>query len=176
MDIRDEYFNWLCSLIDANHHRGYLELLKYLFNVEFTWQIRLDESRAADGIALRSRFVAKMDISVKDAELLVGPCSMLEMMIALSDKMETDITGDIAMGNRPDKWFWLMIQNSHMDMLNDRMFDTDLAAQHVNTIINHEFTKDGEGGLFFVPFASKDMRELDIWKQMQQYLIYLRHN
>lgn len=125
--MRKRYFHWLLKFIGNGLCRknSYFELLEYLFNTEFDWSIPMDENRAADGIDLRHRFVVECD---EDQELsyiyLSGPASILEVLIALSIKMEYVARGSIDL-SKSSQWFWGMIKS--LDILDcyDGNFDEE---------------------------------------------------
>lgn len=57
--IRNEYFDWMIDLVNANRgpkEISYIKLLAYLHNTEFTYLIPRDRNRAEDGVDLRYRF------------------------------------------------------------------------------------------------------------------------
>ena len=57
--IRNEYFEWLVSIIAQNRYDNdisYGKLLSYLHSIEFTYSIPRDSNREADGEELRYRF------------------------------------------------------------------------------------------------------------------------
>jgi hypothetical protein len=170
--INDEYFEWLCELIDIKRFSkrvSYRKLLMHLHNIEFTWFIPRDDNRADDGIQLRRRFaLARDDISLQ--RYLRGPCSVLEMMVALAVRCEEWIMDDAAMGNRIGQWFWGMLNNLGLSSMNDSKFDRDYVDDVIARLLNREYEPDGRGGLFTVRNCDRDMRTVEIWCQLSWYL------
>jgi hypothetical protein len=128
-----------------------------LYQRDFTWELEMDENRAIDGLELRDRY--RIDLGDK-------PCSMLEMMVAIAIR-EDDIMGYyISESCGPDTWFWEMWENCGLE---DNMTDREV-NDVIDRILNREYNRFGEGGLFYVPSPTKDLREIDIWYQMQWHL------
>ena len=110
--MRERYFHWLLKFIGNGFCRknSYYELLEYLFNTEYFWSIPMDENRAEDGIDLRHRFVMECEEDQEASYVyLSGPASVLEVLIALSIKMEYIARGSIDIG-KAGQWFWGMIK------------------------------------------------------------------
>ena len=111
--MRERYFHWLLKFIGNGFCRknSYFELLEYLFNTEFYWSIPMDENRAADGIELRHRFVVECNENEEASFVyLSGPASVLEVLIALSIRMEYIARGSVDL-SKSSQWFWGMIKS-----------------------------------------------------------------
>ena len=169
--VNDEYFEWLCELVDIKRfskHISYRKLLMHLHNIEFTWFVPYDDNRADDGIQLRRRYAISQD-DVELSDYILGPCSVLEMMIALANRCEY-IMDDIAMGNRTGQWFWGMVHNLGLSPMTDDHFDKDVVDEIVRRLLNREYEPDGRGGLFTVRHCVYDLRTVEIWSQLSWYL------
>ena len=170
--INDDYFEYLCELIDSgrfDRQVSYRKLLTHLHNIEFTWFIPHDDNRADDGIQLRRRFALDRD-EPRLARLIGGPCSVLEMMVALAIRCEETIMDDALMGNRTGQWFWGMIRNLGLNTMRDNKFDRDRVDDIIARLLNREYEPDGRGGLFTVKYCQYDMRKVEIWCQLSWYL------
>lgn len=170
--INDEYFKWLCELIDSGRFSkevSYGKLLAHLHNIEFTWFIPKDDNRANDGIMLRRRFgLARHDLELQT--YLQGPCSVLEMMVALAVRCEENIMDDFHLGNRTGQWFWGMIRNLELGSMINSDFDVEYVDNVVARLLNRQYAPDGRGGLFTVKDYPQDMRTVEIWCQLSWYL------
>ena len=170
--VNDEYFEWLCDLIDItrfSRHISYRKLLMHLHNIEFTWFIPRDDNRADDGIQLRRRYaLLQEDMSLQD--YIQGPCSVLEMMVALAIRCEETIMDDAQIGDRTGQWFWSMIHNLGLSSMTDHRFDRDFVDDTIARLLNREYEPDGRGGLFTVKHCDHDMRTVEIWCQLSWYL------
>ena len=125
--IRNSYFEWMVDLVCRNRFAkeiSYRKLLTLLHTIEFRYSIKRDENRAREGINLRYRysFVNGYDDL---SEFIDGPCSVLEMMIALAIKCE-EIMNDPAYGDRTGQWFWGMITSLGLGGMYDKNFDKKL--------------------------------------------------
>ena len=170
--INDEYFDWLCEVVDSKRfskHVSYRKLLMHLHNIEFTWFIPYDDNRADDGIMLRRKYaLAHHDEELSD--YISGPCSVLEMMAALAIRCEESIMDDTLFGNRTGQWFWGMIRNLGLSPMNDSNFDAEFVDNVIARFLNREYEPDGKGGLFTIKNCDHDLRTVEIWRQLSWYL------
>ncbi len=169
------YFEWMYGIMDGWQpvkRKSYHKLLGYLHDTEFTYTIPLDGNRADDGVNLRYRFGDENGYgdSMIASFLDDRPCSVLEMMVALAIRCEEHIMDDPDIGNRTGKWFWDMVANLGCASMNDSLFDEEYVQKAVSRFLNHEYGRNGEGGLFLVPDCQHDLRSVEIWYQMCWYL------
>lgn len=168
-----EYFNWMWNLVRdgaPRRRKSYSRLLVYLYETEFVYSIQNDSNRAADGINLRYRFLYDY-AGIEDAENYInGPCSVLEMLIALSLRCEEHIMDDPDIGDRTSQWFWLMISNLGLDSMSDDKFNIEYVQERVSAFLNRDYEANGVGGLFVVENCRRDLRTVEIWYQMCWYL------
>lgn len=170
--IADDYFEWMFDLVCGGRYAepvSFRRLLSYLHDVEFTYSIPRDSNRAEDGIDLRYRFAYDTGCACADG-YLEGPCSVLEMMIALAIRCEESIMDDATKGNRTAQWFWKMIVNLGLGSMSDSRFDLRYVETRIDIFLNREYEADGRGGLFTVSNCRFDMRDLEIWTQMCYFL------
>lgn len=165
--MRDEYFEWLLRLIDDGRVCEYRKLLLYLDSTDFSIVIENDIYRAEDGTNLRSRFT---HIYHRDSNRDTRPCSILEMLVALSLRCEEEIMNDISIGDRTAMWFWGMINNLDLSSMVDRRYDERTVRDRVLRFMDRKYSSNGEGGLFTVQNPRRDMRDVEIWYQMLWYL------
>ncbi len=174
-DIGGRYYDWLHSIVCGEWKpRGisFHRLLMYLFNTEYLPACEMDDSRANDGINLRYRFADVNDISYADAEKAFdsAPCNMLEMMVALAIRIEEHIMEDPAAGNRVGQWFWNMVVSLGLAAMDDKRFDEYKAEYIIDRFNRRDYQPNGQGGLFTVTNPAEDMRSIDIWYQLMEYL------
>lgn len=164
------YFEWLSKFVDEGKtpRTSYRKILMFLHSAEFRYTISNDSNRAEDGMKLRDRFVAE-----KGYENLIGylegPCSVLEMMVALAIRCEVHIMDDSEYGDRTRQWFWGMMVNMGLGNMTDDNFDKGLAYEKVNNMLDRNYSTDGKGGLFRVKNCRLDMRAVEIWYQANWY-------
>jgi hypothetical protein len=132
-----------------------------------------DQNRAEGGIDLRYRFAISQGYEDDIEEILYildGPCSILEMMVALAIRCEEDIMDDPCMGDRTAQWFWGMIVSLGLGPMMDHNFDVLLVDEVIHRFLNREYEPDGTGGLFTIRNCEEDLRDVEIWIQMCWYL------
>lgn len=175
-EISNEYFEWLYNKMCGqrfSEHISYRKLLMYLHNVNFRYSIPRDANRAEDGKDLRWRF-ANEQIFVDSFEAAVGylngPCSVLEMMVALAIRCEENIMDNPNVGDRTGQWFWGMITNLGLGSMTDYNFDKQRVEESVERFLNREYEPNGKGGLFTVRHCDHDLRNVEIWYQLCWYL------
>lgn len=157
--IYSGYYLWLESLVnDGNHNK----LIRFLYDNEYRWQFVLDENRAAGGLNLRSKYAYENGLNVSDVGR--GPCSILEMLIALSDRMTETLSADI--------WycFWTLMDNLQLTQFDDTRFDEDRVCYILNIWLDRKYDSRGNGSLFPLNNYSGDCRNLDIWGQMNAWI------
>ena len=170
-ELENEYFEWLVNKVcHDNFAEGvsFRKLLSHLHKREFTWLIRDDKNRADDGISLRRRFFLESGLD-DNSEYLDGPCSVLEMMLALAIRCE-DIMEDPKIGDRTSHWFWRMIINMELGGMYDSRYNRYEVDKAVDILLNRDYQPNGIGGLFHVRNHVEDMRKVEIWYQMCWYL------
>ena len=174
-EIRSYYFQWLRNIVCQNRFSetvSYDKLLNRLHSIPFRWTRKLDADRADWGINMRYRFAqdytCENDIDIKDC--IDGPCSVLEMMVALAVRCEEDLMDDSAYGDRTAQWFWNMVVSLGLGSMIDNCFDEVFVDETIQKFLNREYERDGKGGLFTLRHASFDARKVDIWYQLCWYL------
>lgn len=174
--ITNEYFNWMYDLMCKDRYPNqisYRKLFAYLHNTEFRYLISRDENRAEDGIDLRYRFASFNDNRNsydRIVKCLDGPCSVLEMMIALAIRCEETIMDDPSLGDRTSQWFWGMIVNLGLGSMTDDRYDKWKVESVINKLLDRQYDSDGKGGLFRIKNCNRDMRTAEIWYQLCWYL------
>lgn len=166
----DDYFQWLIEQIKAHSQRrcNYLSLLKTLFETDFIYIIERDKNRAGDGVDLREEYMGDVEYDWY-YEDYKHPCSVLEMLVALSLRCERTITGEVD-NDHPEKMFWLMIDNLGLGNMTDDVFDIRETRQILNRWLTRKYKRDGRGGLFPLRKPFEDQRKLDIWSQLLSYV------
>lgn len=173
--VCNAYFNWLYDIVGANRKSkqlSYRKLLIHLHDTEFRYYIARDKNRARDGMDLRYRFaLAHYHDTDPDyiLDMLDGPCSVLEMMIALAIRCE-DTMDDPSIGDRTGQWFWEMIVSLGLGGMLDSRYDARDVDDIVDRFLEREYEPDGTGGLFTIPNCHRDMRDAEIWNQMWWYI------
>lgn len=155
---------------------GYITLLTTLFHKEYTWSIRMDETRAAYVKNAREGFLEKQNLDEKEKEdwrrSLDMPPSVLEVLLMLAKQMEDDF-GDADQINIP-AWFWMMISNLELSQYNDIITGTRESEKIIKILdiwLNREFDPDGHGSPFPLKNPRGDQRMVDLWMQANFYVV-----
>ena len=170
-EIVDRYFEWMYDMVCHDRFAdsiSYRKLFMFLHNTPFRHTVPKDKNRAKGGVDLRYLFARST--GDRDADLyLYGPCSVLEMMIALAIRCE-EVMDDPQKGDRTGQWFWGMINNLGLGSMMDSRFDRHYVEGVVERFLDRKYDPDGKGGLFRVRGSGLDMRYVEIWIQMCHYL------
>lgn len=166
-EVSANYYFWLLKKVGITNPEkcNFDDLFRYLHTIEFIDTVPNDRNRVIDGLNLREEFLNECNIS----GYLEGPCSMLEMLVAFSIRIELDITGDPGSDDL-GRWFWVMLENSGLKKFNNRHFDEEEIDKIVDILLNRRYKQDGEGGFFPLLHPRKDQRGVELWFQMQAYL------
>lgn len=175
-DILNSYFEWLFDIVCGSRFAegvSFRKLMAHLHNTEFRYSIPNDESRALEGENLRYRFaVTKMPgaSEYKILDILAGPCSVLEMMVAIAIYIEEHVMGAPQYGDRTAQWFWVMVVNLGLgDQMDDR-FDRRHVEATIQRFLDREYEPNGQGGLFMIRNCDRDLRKVEIFYQLCWYL------
>ncbi len=167
------YFAWLCQFCGINDvlNSAFQKLMTTLHDTDFTYRLDMDGNRFEDGVNLRYRFGNEMKIPdpVIAESLDNRACSVLEMLVALSIRMET-IMDDPSIGDRTQEWFWSMLDNLDLGDMTDDVFDKKCVDDILEKFLCRRYTRCGKGGLFYLPHPRRDLRSTDIWMQAMWYL------
>lgn len=166
--LENLYFNWLYNKVCDSSARSpslkYVNLLRELHSIEYTWIVLGDDNRAQDGCDLRMEFIHESGLEPEDSWLSQS-CSVLEMLIALSRQagFQTD--------DPLKDWFWVMMDNLNLSEFTDaRRHNSSLIRDIVENFIWRTYDPTGEGGLFPLEYAESDQRQVEVWYQLSAFL------
>lgn len=170
-----DYFDWLYHLVcnDKYYNKiSYRKLLYFLDSVDYIPNLQMDDNRRIDGIDFRYRYGYEYGYSKEEIDELFKNknCSMFEMMIALSSRVEEQITSELIFGNRTSQWFWGMIVSLSLGQMNDEHFDERYCLNVIDKFMRNNYEPNGRGGLFTLNDPPADLRTVDIWCQFMWYL------
>lgn len=169
------YFDVLYDIVAKDREDltdlSYRMLLSVLDGVEFRDTRGIDTNRIQDAQELRADLIAEMALD----HTYVRPfenVSLLEVMIAIAQRLG-QITGD----EDTAFWFWEMVSNLVLDGIDDTEFWSDPESyeaeilDRADDVIGINYDRDGLGGLFLLRegVAPQDMRDTELWYQMQYY-------
>lgn len=171
-DIFKDYFDWLVGLVDTDHEHS--KLYKLLDEITFRFSMEMDSNRYEDGMCMRYEYIYEKHLpeDLYDA-MLVRPCSVLEMMVALAYRCEQHIMSNSDFGNRTTEWFQYMVKSLGLWKQTDSRFNEEHCKNVIEKFLDRDYLDTGTGGLFHISDARKkdiDMRKLEIWDQAMLYL------
>ena len=161
MITRRTYFERLYRTAFEDCPKSYRKTCKRLFETPFRYSVFLDKNRYSDGLSYRYR------LGFESTE----PCSVFEMMVALAVRMEEDIMTDPAYGSRISQWFVRMFQSMGLNEYDDDHYDEEAVDDITDRMLDRKYGKSRKGGLFtFRHKTNRDVRDIEIWDQMQLWL------
>lgn len=177
-ELEKRYFDWMYRLvIPESQDISYRRLLTYLNSVTFYPLLSMDENRVQDGEDLRYHFGYEHRYLSSEIGALLDhrPCSVLEMMVALAVRMENGMKNP-TYGDRTHHWFCEMLTSLGLRDMTDENFDRVKASRIIRNFLERKYAANGKGGLFTVPSETRDMRNAEIWYQMNWYLDSIYYN
>lgn len=169
------YFEALYDIVAADREDltdlSYRMLLDVLDGVEFRDTRGIDGNRIQDAQELRADLITDRGLDHTAVRPFMN-VSLFEVMVAIAERLG-QITGD----EDPAFWFWEMVSNLVLDGIDDNEFWSDPEGyeaeilDRADDVISINYDRDGLGGLFLLRegVAPQDMRDTELWYQMQYY-------
>lgn len=170
--INDPYFSYISDLALKRDRGNYKKLLIALHSFPFEYILDLDENREIDGLELRMEYIRSHSHFKYDLENLYfeRPCSVLEMMVALSKRCHDTILNPEDGKERTNELFSLMLTNMGLIDCTDENYNQSKINKAVMRMLNRTYTAEGDGGLFYIPGIKDDMRKVELWYQAMWYI------
>jgi hypothetical protein len=157
-----EYYEWLIDQIDAPRHKNFSDLFERMHNFEFVWTVPNDDNREQDALDLRGEF-----LEGSAAKLLLGGATMLEILVALSRRVA------FTAGGSEKAWAWKLLKNLHLHRMHDPL--SDAQKRRVDDILYavvwRTYERNGEGGFFPMKNSLDDQTKVEIWYQLNAYVM-----
>lgn len=176
-EMTNDYFQWLCEIINVDAlPNTYYFLIKTLHDTDFYWSVPNDDNRGSDGLKLREEYLDETYPHLVDGRTVTfeHPCSLLEMMVALADRI-ANIMEKPGENLETARWFWELIENLGLKKFTDDDWFHYRGTSQVDRILgkfmDRAYKRDGRGGMFPLRSGKKDQRNVEIWYQMCAYLI-----
>lgn len=175
-DVMNAYFEWLFDTVCGTRFGGdisFRKLITHLHNTEFRYIIPNDVNRAREGENLRYQFAKSQMPDIPEhviLDILAGPCSVLEMMVAIAIYTEVHIMDNPKIGDRTGQWFWDMVVNLGLGDQMDSRFDRKQVEVVLNRFMDRKYSSNGQGGLFTIRNCRRDLRKVEIFYQLCWYL------
>lgn len=166
------YSEWLYKQVFSSRlqapSKSFRNLTHILYTTEFLWIVPNDDNRIEDGKSLRHEFVSDMELTPCRADHMwfnLG-CSMLELLVVLSRRLEFEI------GEPIEDAFMELLDNLGLAGLNDQC---DIPEEEVREILHNviwrTYHEDGVGGLFPLDNPQEDQRKVELWYQLSAYIL-----
>lgn len=174
--LDERYLEWLASHVmqirSRDPRKTYWLLLEILYKTEFTWFVPNDDNRAADGLELREKFLDQIGWTDTDPEWQSLTASVLEVLVSLSQRCS------FVAGRTSRVWFWTVLDNLGLAKYTDEIFHDGIAEavkRSIQVVLDRTYDYDGTGGLFPLRTPYKDQRDVELWYQMQAYVLENDH-
>jgi hypothetical protein len=148
--------------------RTHWELLRQMHETDFVAIVDRDENRVADAQGLRDEFLAEVEDGQGNLEWMRLPCSMLELFIILSRQLAFELDDPV----KP--WFWHLVEVLELEQFNDREYDEhaqEVIEKTLDRVIRRKYKSNGQGGLFPLRRPERDQRNVELWYQLNAYLL-----
>lgn len=168
-ELEQQYYIWLTNWV-ARWRMTHSMLLAKLYDTPFRVTLTMDENRVGDGLALRTRFIYDSGLTSTERDMLkiCRPCSILEIMIALILRFEEEYAVNEQDEDPINARFGYMLNSLGLAADDDTTYMGD--QNRVNLILlvflDRAYHADGRGGLFYIPGAREDMRQIELWRQI----------
>lgn len=169
----DPYFDWLTMTVGMDRmQEDYYEMAKCLHEKIFVPKLEMDRNRGGDGLQLRVDF--QNGHGPWGTSVNRGPCTFLEFLIGLARRMSFLMYGENC-HHHTAFYFWKLIENLGLMKCTDgKWYDINgefFVEDAVSRVNERLYSGDGRGGLFPLRKAEKDQRGVEIWYQMQAWLM-----
>lgn len=157
-----DYFNWLVSQIAVPPDKSFNEMFSIMHNTEFHWTVPNDDNRLQDGIDLRSDF-----LNGRRAKLHLFGATFLEIVVSLSQRLAFQTS------QPANRWAWRLIKNIRLNKMSDPLTreKVSIVKDTLDTLIWRTYREDGRGGFFPLKHPDEDQTKVEIWYQMNKYII-----
>lgn len=170
--LDERYLSWLygqvASVKQRQKTRSHWLLFQQLSETIFVAIVSHDENRIADSRDMRYEYLAAAEDEAGDPDWTRAPASMLEVLMVLSRCLAEEMDDPV----KP--WFWHLIETLELEHFNDRNYD-DHAREEIGEtlerVIWRTYEPDGRGGLFPLERPHQDQREVELWYQLNAYLL-----
>jgi len=156
------YYEWLVEKIAIPNGKDYRELFEIMHNTQFQWTVPNDDNRIQDAIDLRGYF-----LDGKKRNINLDGATLLEILVSLSQR--TAFTA----GGTPRKWAWKLLKNLRLTTMSDPL-NPEMIRQindKLDALIWRTYQYNGRGGFFPLQDPKEDQRKVEIWYQMNKYVI-----
>lgn len=170
--LDERYLDWLYSQVATvktrPRTRTYWSLFRHLYDTIFVAIVPHDENRVADAQDLRYEFLADCEDVQGDPEWMRAPCTMFELLLILARQLAFE------MDDKQQMWFWHLMQVLDLEPFNDHEYDNqvqEVVTDTLERVVWRTYSPNGEGGLFPLRNPHQDQRQVELWYQLNAYLL-----
>lgn len=164
--IRHQYFTWLVLQIGDVTVNDIEPVCTLMHQKEFIWFVANDDNRIQDALDLRLEYLYEQNLEVPSEALRLVHVSVLEVLVALSRRMEFFLDGD------SNHWAWVLME--HLGLTQYRGRITPRRRENVDQILEklvwRQYDADGSGGFFPLAWPNEDQTKIEIWYQLQNWI------
>lgn len=164
--IRHQYFKWLVLQIGDTTVDDIEPVCTLMHQKEFVWFVANDDNRIQDALDLRLEYLYEENLPVPSDALRLVHVSVLEVLVALSRRMEFFVNG------HSNHWAWVLMEHLGLDKYRGRI--TPRRRENVDQILEklvwRQYEADGSGGFFPLAWPNEDQRKIEIWYQLQNWI------
>jgi len=159
-----EYYEWLISQIDSPRGKTYNGLFECMHNVEFVWTLPNDDNRLNDALELRHEFLHARRAA---HPLQLQGATLLEVLVSLSRRVAFITDGN------SKQWAWRLLKNLHLNKMCDPLTEEKKKRIYdiLDSLIWRTYERDGQGGFFPLQSPLEDQTKVEIWYQMNKYVM-----
>lgn len=189
--MRHEYFEWLVSKVtspavpDDAQARIVLQVLR---DIRIQGLPMADDApRLEDGKQLRTNFVDETGMTVRSYKDALEPdsgfCTVLELLVALSMRMDDIMRDPLDPSSSIPSWFWGMVSTmvgQSFYPCSYWAFSIDastpvVVAESTMKFLGRQYDPTGHNGNIFIDMSGIDLRAIDIWEQACRFMSARRH-
>jgi hypothetical protein len=167
--LEEMYVAWLYAQVSNVNHRSrrrtYWALMTTLYDCEFVALVPNDDNRVEDIKDLKNEFLLDAEIPHAEASWYDN-VTFLELLVVLARMLDFETDFGI------EYCFMHMLENIELrDLTDNNGFSTDEVHRIVDKVVSRAYDHNGHGGLFPLKFSADDQREIDLWYQLNAYVI-----
>lgn len=162
----ENYIRWLCDDVGLDYSK-YSEVATAMAMFIFDDSVENDVNRTWDAIANREDFERDYDVDVDIHD--DDSAGWLEVMVVLA-RRAADVMYDAYEEDQTEYYFWLMFTNLGLEKYDDEHFNYIKVVQILRKLDERRYDEHGKGGLFHIKHARSNIKEAEIWSQMNWYL------
>ena len=160
------YLRWLCDDVGFDYNR-YSNLASTMLTYVFNDVVDNDINRTWDAVANREDFEYEYDV-VLDLHNN-DSAGILEVLVVLA-RRAAGIMYDANDEDKTEYYFDIMMRNLGLYKYDDDHYDHHKVSNILHIFNNRMYDKYGHGSIFVVDNPPGDMKEVEIWSQMNWYL------